>query len=79
MVLMSSLNQHQQRSSLVEIVVVVVLVTGTRFSSLGCLTLHLTLRVCERKQPYVVVVVVAMVVMTVVMVVLVEEVVEQRV
>lgn len=78
MVLMSSLNQHQQRSSLVEIVVVVVLVTGTRFSSLG-LTLHLTLRVCERKQPYVVVVVVAMVVMTVVMVVLVEEVVEQRV
>lgn len=76
MVLMFSLNQHQQRcSSLVELVVVVVLVTGTRFSSLG-LTLHLTLRVCERKQPYVEVVVVATVVMTVV---LVEEVVEQLV
>lgn len=76
MVLMFSLNQHQQRcTSLVELVVVVVLVTGTRFSSLG-LTLHLTLRVCERKQPYVEVVVVAMVVMTVV---LVEEVVEQQV
>lgn len=71
MVLMFSLN-YQRRSSLVELVVVV---TGTRFSSLG-LTLHLTLRVCERKQPYVEVVVVATVVM---MVVLVEEVVEQLV